>query len=189
MARRSGKIPVLLSEADIRKRVGELAREVSRDYADADDLLLAGVLRGAFIFLADLSRRLTIPRRVDFIAVASYGKDTQAPGAVRLLMDLRTDIAGKDVLIVEDIVDTGYTLHYLLQTLRARRPRSLRSCVLARKPDRLRVDVPIDYLGFDIPDVWVVGYGLDWADRQRTLPYIGIFRPEGVDVPRGSAPE
>lgn len=179
MAVREGEIPVLLSEDDIRRRVQELAGEVSRDYARTEGLLLVGVLRGAFIFLADLSRRLTILRRVDFIAVASYGEDTRAPGAVRLLMDLRTDIAGKDVLIVEDIVDTGYTLDYLLQTLRARRPRSLRSCVLVRKPDRLRVDVPIDYLGFDIPDAWVVGYGLDWADRHRTLPYIGIFRPRG----------
>jgi hypoxanthine phosphoribosyltransferase len=170
----------LIPEARIRARVEELATEIDRDYAGAGDVLLVGVLRGAFIFLADLSRRLTVPHAVDFIAVSSYGGGAVEPsGAVRLIMDLRTPIAGRHVLIVEDIVDTGYTLAYLLDTFAARNPASLKACALVRKPDRARIDVPLDYLGFDIPDVWVVGYGLDYADRFRTLPYIGVVEPAG----------
>lgn len=168
----------LISEARIHARVAELAAEINRDYADATDLVLVGVLRGAFIFLADLSRRLTVPHAVDFIALSSYDSTSTDPsGAVRLIMDLRSPIAGRHVLIVEDIVDTGYTLAYLLDTFAARHPASLKACALVRKPDRAKVEVPLDYLGFDIPDVWVVGYGLDWADRYRTLPYIGVVEP------------
>ena len=165
---------VLVSEERIQARVSELARRISEDYAAADELLLVGVLRGCFIFLADLARLIAVPRRIDFIALAAYDRSTTTPGAVRLIMDLRTDIAGKHVLIVEDIVDTGNTLQYLLGVLRPRGPASLKTCALLRKPDRIRADVRIDYLGFDIPDVWVVGYGLDYADRNRTLPYIGV---------------
>ncbi len=165
---------VLIPEEKILSRVAELGRQISDDYAGADPLVMVGVLRGCYIFLADLSRRLTIPRRIDFMALASYGKSGTSPGAVRLIMDLRTDIAGRHVLIVEDIVDTGQTLQYLLGTLRSRGPASLKTCALLRKPDRLRTDVRIDYVGFDIPDVWVVGYGLDYADRNRALPYIGV---------------
>jgi hypoxanthine phosphoribosyltransferase len=169
----------LISEARIQARVAELAAQIDRDYADARDLLLVGVLRGAFIFLADLSRHLTIPHAVDFIALSSYQSDSTEPsGAVRLIMDLRFNIAGRDVLVVEDIVDSGYTLAYLLHNFAARLPSSLKSCALVRKPDRARVEVPLDYLGFDIPDVWVVGYGLDWNDRYRTLPYIGVVHPD-----------
>jgi hypoxanthine phosphoribosyltransferase len=169
--------PVLIGERSIARKVAQLARRISRAYASADELLLVGVLKGAFIFLADLSRRLTIPRKVDFIALSTYQDATTTTGAVRLIMDLRSDIRGRHVLIVEDIVDTGHTLAYLLKTLAAREPASLATCALLRKPERRVVDVPIDYLGFDIPDVWVVGYGLDWADRNRTLPYIGVVTP------------
>jgi hypoxanthine phosphoribosyltransferase len=171
---------VLIPEDAIEARVGELARRIDADYRGVDDLLMVGVLRGAFIFLADLSRRLTLPRSVDFIALSSYAGSTST-GAVRLIMDLRSPIEGKHVLVVEDIVDTGFTLSYLLDNFAARRPASLKSCVLVRKPDRLQVEVPIDYLGFDIPDAWVVGYGLDLADRWRTLPYIGQVDPEKVE--------
>ena len=170
----------LISEARIQARVGELAAQIDRDYAGARDLLLVGVLRGAFIFLADLSRRLAVPHAVDFIALSSYDGDSTDPsGAVRLIMDLRFNVAGRHVLVVEDIVDSGYTLSYLLHNFAAREPASLKACALVRKPDRARVEVPLDYLGFDIPDVWVVGYGLDWNDRYRTLPYIGVVEPEG----------
>lgn len=157
----------------------ELARRISADYAGVDELLLVGVLRGCYIFLADLSRRLTIPRRIDFISLASYGQTATSTGAVRLIMDLRTDIAGKHVLIVEDIVDTGFTLDYLMSILVPRRPASLKTCALLRKPDRLRKDVKIDYLGFDIPDVWVVGYGLDYRDMYRALPCIAVVKAGG----------
>jgi hypoxanthine phosphoribosyltransferase len=162
----------LFTEVEIRKRVRELASRISADYSHVDDLLMIGVLRGCYIFLADLSRRLTIPRSIDFVALAAYGQTTTATGAVRLIMDLRTDVRGRHVLIVEDIVDTGNTLDYLLGLLRPREPASLKTCALLRKPDRLKKTLRIDYLGFDIPDVWVVGYGLDFQDRHRALPYI-----------------
>lgn len=166
---------VLITEEAIRRRVADLGRRISGDYGQEENLLLVGVLRGCFIFLADLSRVLTIPRSVDFIAVSHYGTNDVSTGSVRLSMDLRTDIAGKHVLIVEDIVDTGHTLSYLMSLLIPRHPASLKCCALVCKPTCLKTDVKIDYLGFEIPDVWVVGYGLDYRDRYRTLPYIGIF--------------
>ncbi len=169
---------VLIPEEEIVRRVGELAGQVSADYRTVEELLLVGVLRGCFIFLADLSRLLTIPRRVDFMALAAYDQETGSSGAVRLIMDLRTNIEGKHVLIVEDIVDTGNTLEYLMDILLPRRPASLRTCVLLRKKERLEKDVRIDYLGFDIPDLWVVGYGLDYMDRYRSLPFIGVVTTE-----------
>ena len=172
----------LLTEQEIRGRVGELARQISTDYADSEELFLIGVLRGAFIFLADLARQLTVPHRVDFIALASYDEGDARAQAVRLIMDLRSDVQGKDVLIVEDIVDTGHTLAYLKKSLAARYPASLRSCVLTCKTARQQVPVSIDYLGFEIPDVWVVGYGLDFADQFRTLPYIGIYSPSADEA-------
>lgn len=170
---------VLIPEAEIQRRVGELAARISRDYADAgaEELLLVGVLRGAFIFLADLSRRLEVPCAVDFISVSSYTGAEQT-GDVRLILDVRSSLKGRHVLLVEDIVDSGHTLDYLLRTFGAREPASLKTCVLTRKPGNLEVEVPLDYLGFDIPDAWVVGYGLDLADRHRTLPYIGVVHPD-----------
>jgi hypoxanthine phosphoribosyltransferase len=167
---------VLITEEAIRRRVAEMARRISSDYSGVDDLLMVGVLRGCFIFLADLSRLLTVPRSIDFIAVSSYGRSTTSTGAVRLIMDLRIEISGKHVLIVDDIVDTGYTLRYLIDALKPRNPASLKTCVFLRKAERFKMDWEIDYLGFDIPDLWVVGYGLDYADMYRTLPYIGAVK-------------
>jgi hypoxanthine phosphoribosyltransferase len=170
--------PVLISEADIAARVDALAAEISADYADKGDIVLIGVLKGAFIFLADLSRRLTIPRTIDFIAVSSYGKGSRSSGAVRLVLDVRGNIEGRHVLIVEDIVDTGHTLKYLIGILESHRPASIRTATLLHKAEAAEVDVPIDYVGFGIGNEWVVGYGLDYAERDRTLPYIGTVTPD-----------
>ena len=172
------KPEVLISEEQIHDKVEELARRISSDYRDVDDLIMVGVLKGSFIYLADLARHLTIPRSVDFMALSTYGDSTETDGAVRMIMDLRRNIAGRHVLIVEDIVDTGYTVAYLIRTLAARHPASLKTCALVHKPDRREVYAQIDYLGFEIPDVWVVGCGLDWAEKYRTLPYIGVVNPE-----------
>jgi hypoxanthine phosphoribosyltransferase len=168
---------VLIDADSIQQRVRELAAEIDRDYADKPRLLLVGVLKGAFIFLSDLCRALTVPHAVDFMAVSSYGM-TATSGAVRIVLDLREPIEGKHVLLVEDIVDTGHTLHYLQQVLASRGPASLRTCALSRKERPQAMSTPVDYLGFTIPDVWVVGYGLDYADTHRTLPYIGALKPE-----------
>ena len=169
---------VLISEEEIQTRVADLAAEISADYADADDLVMVGVLKGAFVFLADLSRKLTIPRTIEFIAVSSYESGSKSSGAVRLVMDVRGNIEGKHVLIVEDIVDTGHTLKYLIGMLESHRPASVRTAALVRKAERAEVEVTVDYLGFDIGDEWVVGYGLDYAERHRTLPYIGVVTPD-----------
>jgi hypoxanthine phosphoribosyltransferase len=168
---------MLIPADTIGQKVGELGARISRDYADRQPLLLIGVLKGSFIFLADLSRRITIPHRVDFIALSSYGATTRSSGEVRLIMDLRQPISGMHVLIVEDIVDTGHTLAYLTELLGARKPASLAICTLVHKPSRRQAEVTPDYVGFDIPDRWVVGYGLDYADQYRTLPYIGYVEP------------
>ncbi len=168
---------VLIGTEDIQARVRELAEQISHDYADVDSLFLIGILKGAFIFLADLARQLTVPNLVDFMALSSYGKTAISTGAVRIIMDLREPIEGRHVVIVEDIVDTGNTLSYLYHTLKGRKPASLRTCVLLRKR-RESPPVPIDYLGFEIPNVWVVGYGLDYADTYRTLPYIAELKRE-----------
>lgn len=167
---------ILISREDIQSRVRELAGQISTDYSRADRLYIIGILKGAFIFLADLTRELSVPHIVDFMALSSYGKTTTT-GAVRILMDLREPIEGADVLIVEDIVDSGHTLNYLFQVLRGRKPASIRTCALVRKK-RNNLSVPVDYLGFEIPDVWVVGYGLDYADRFRTLPFVAELKPE-----------
>ncbi len=168
---------VLISEDDILRRVDELAAQISTDYADKGEIVLIGVLKGAFILLADLSRLLTVPRSIEFIAVSSYEDGNEPSGAVRLVMDVRGSIQGKHVLIVEDIVDTGHTLHYLIEMLKSREPASIKSCVMLHKEHSTEVDVEIDYLGFTIGDEWVVGYGLDYAEQDRTLPYIGIVKP------------
>lgn len=172
------KPDTLVSEKEIHKRVDEISRQINSDFEGKGPLVLVGVLKGAFIFLADLSRRLIIPHSIEFIAVSSYGKQGADSGAVRLLMDVREDLEGRHVLVVEDILDTGHTLDYLITLLKARNPASLSTCVLVRKTERVQVEVQIDYLGFDIPDVWVVGYGLDFAEQHRTLPYIGMVKSD-----------
>ena len=179
--------PVLFSAGRLAARVAELAAQISRDYAGVDDLLLVGVLRGALIFLADLSRHLTIPCSVDFVAVSRYEHGSAATADLRLIMDLRVPIAGRHVLLVEDIVDSGGTLAYLTRMLRARNPASLRICALTRKPTRAPSGLRIDYVGFDIPDQWVVGYGLDDSDQLRTLPYIGVLTTTASSAYTGTA--
>lgn len=161
---------ILVPTEAIQRRVKEMADQISRDFSGVDRLYIVGILKGAFIFLADLTRQLNIPHVVDFMALSSYGKSTES-GAVRILMDLRQPIEGQHVLIVEDIVDTGHTLTYLHHILQGRNPASLHTCALVRKL-RDQEDLLVDYIGFDIPDVWVVGYGLDYADRYRTLPFV-----------------
>ena len=168
---------VLISEEAIQTRVLELAEQISADYDDSGDLVMVGVLKGSFIFLADLSRRLSIPRTIEFIAVSSYGNGSVSSGAVRLVMDVRANIEGKHVLIVEDIVDTGHTLKYLIGMMKSHRPASVRTAALVRKAESAEVDVDVDYLGFDIGNEWVVGYGLDYAEQNRSLPYIGVIKP------------
>lgn len=172
---------VLLTEEQISKRVDELAAQISSDYADKGEIVLVGVLKGAFIFLADLTRRLTIPRLIEFIAVSSYDHGDVPSGAVRLVMDMRASIEGRHVLIVEDIVDTGHTIQYLLNMLKSRRPASIRTCALLHKEHMTEVDIKVDYLGFSIGDDWVIGYGLDYAEHGRTLPYIGTIGPEDTE--------
>jgi hypoxanthine phosphoribosyltransferase len=169
---------VLISEEEIQTRVAELAAQISEDYAATSDLVLIGVLKGSFIFLADLSRRMTISRTIEFIAVSSYGSKSKSSGAVRLVMDVRGNIEGKHVLIVEDIVDTGHTLNYLIGILKSHGPASIRTAALVRKAESAEVEVDVDYLGFDIGNEWVVGYGLDYAEKHRTLPYIGVVTPD-----------
>ena len=166
---------ILLSEAQIQKRVAEMALEIRNDYPD--DLYVIAVLKGAFIFLSDLVRNMDGNVSMDFMALSSYAKGTTSSGEVRLLKDLDTSLDGKDVLIVEDIVDTGLTLTYLQDILRARGPRVLRTACLLSKPSRRQVDVKVEYVGFTIEDHFVVGYGLDYAQRYRNLPYIGILKP------------
>ena len=168
----------MISAERIASRVAELAAEIDSDYADADELLILCVLRGGYIFSADLSRALTIPRSIDFIALSSY-EGTSSSGGVRLIMDARVSLTGRHVLIVEDILDSGQTLAYLMRLFEARGPASLRTCVLVRKPQP-DIEVPVDYLGFDIPDEWVVGYGLDYDDKYRALPYIGRLTREQI---------
>ena len=167
---------VLLTSEQIAERIDSLAAEIDRDYTGRE-LLLVGVLKGAFILMSDLARSLETPSAVDFIAVSSYGSATQSSGVVRILKDLDRDIAGQHVLLVEDILDSGLTLQYLVRSLRARHPASLGVLTLLTKPDPLRPDVPV-YEGFAIPDRFVVGYGLDYAEHYRGLPYIGVLDPE-----------
>jgi hypoxanthine phosphoribosyltransferase len=164
----------LVAAEDLNRRVRELGAEIARDYADRD-LVLIGVLKGAVLFLSDLLRELPMTVEVDFMAVASYGSATQSSGVVRILKDLDAAIEGRDVLIVEDIVDSGLTLQYLLETLRSRNPRTLEVCALLSKPDARTSDVPIRYTGFDIPNEFVVGYGLDYDQRYRGLPYVATL--------------
>ncbi|MEI7644363.1 MAG: hypoxanthine phosphoribosyltransferase [Chloroflexales bacterium] len=169
---------VLIAEEQIQVRVRDLGAQISADYREVGNLLLVGVLKGCAMFMMDLVREIDIPVAFDFIAVASYGQSTESSGVVRILKDLDTDLAGRNALIIEDIIDSGMTLAYLRGQLLRRSPASLRICTLLNKPDRRTADVPVDYLGFNIPNEFVVGYGLDYAERYRNLPYIGVLKPE-----------
>lgn len=177
---------VLLSEDEIRAKTAELATQIAADYRECtgeQDLLLITVLKGAVMFVTDLARAIPLPTQLEFMAVSSYGSSTSSSGVVRILKDLDRDINDRDVLIVEDIVDSGLTLSWLLRNLATRSPRSLRVCTLLRKPDAVRADVDIKYIGFDIPNEFVVGYGLDYAERYRDLPYIGTLEPKVYESP------
>ncbi len=167
---------VLLTEEELRAKVKSLGEQISADYQGKEPLL-ASVLRGSYIFMADLTRAITIPCTVDFMAVSSYGSSTTSSGQVNIIKDLSDSIEGRDVIVVEDILDSGNTLYYLLQVLQARKPASIRLCTLLDKPDRRTKPIHADYVGFSVPDAFVVGYGLDYDERYRNLPYIGILKP------------
>jgi hypoxanthine phosphoribosyltransferase len=168
---------ILIEEDALRNRIRELGEEISADYAGRD-LLLIGVLKGAVFFMADLMRRLTVACEVDFMAISSYGASTDSSGVVRILKDLDINIEGRDVLVVEDIIDSGLTLSYLIRNLEARDPASLEVCALLTKPERREIDVPVRYVGFEIPNRFVIGYGLDFAERYRNLPYVAVLHPD-----------
>ena len=167
---------VLLSEEQLRQRVRELGEEISKEYA-GKEILMIGVLRGAVMFMADLARAITVPVMIDFMAVSSYGTSTSSSGIVRILKDLDEEVAGKHVLIVEDIIDSGLTLSYLVDNIKSRHPASVRICTLLNKPERRKVDLEVNYNGFVVPDEFVVGYGLDYAEKYRNVPFIGILKP------------
>jgi hypoxanthine phosphoribosyltransferase len=168
---------VLVSQADIQRRVKELGAEIAAAY-EGKNPLLVGVLKGSFMFMADLIRAIPTPVEVDFIATSAYGMDTKYSGVVRILMDLASNIEGRHVLVVEDIVDTGWTLHYITQNLRTRGPADVRICALLDKPYRREVEIPLDFVGFTVKDVFVVGYGIDYAQGYRNLPFVGVLKPE-----------
>jgi hypoxanthine phosphoribosyltransferase len=167
---------VLIDENTLQRRIAELGEEISADYAGRD-LLLVGVLKGAVFFMADLMRGLTIPCEIDFMAISSYGASTDSSGVVRILKDLDLNIEGRHVLVVEDIIDSGLTLSYLMRNLEAREPATLEICALLTKPERREIEVPVRYVGFEIPNRFVIGYGLDFAERYRNLPYVGVLDP------------
>lgn len=167
---------ILISEARIKARTEELGRIISKEY-EGKDLLLISVLKGSFIFMADLVRAITIPHEVDFMAISSYGSGVKSSGVVQIVMDLKQSIEGRNVLLVEDIIDSGNTLSYLQRIMYERMPTSMKIMTLLDKPDRREVDVPVDWIGFSIPDEFVVGYGLDYDQRYRNLPYIGVLKP------------
>ncbi|MGH3646403.1 MAG: hypoxanthine phosphoribosyltransferase [Micromonosporaceae bacterium] len=169
---------VIVTEEEIRHKTAELAKQVAADYAGRDGVLLVGILKGAFMFMADFSRALGLPTELEFMAVSSYGQGSTSSGTVRILKDLDRDITGKHVIVVEDIVDSGLTLSWLLRYLKSRQVASVEVVALLRKPDAVKVDVPVRYLGFDIPNEFVVGYGLDYAERYRELPCVAVLKPE-----------
>jgi hypoxanthine phosphoribosyltransferase len=172
-----GVAEILIEEDALQRRIGELGEEISADYAGRD-LLLIGVLKGAVFFMADLMRRLRIPCEIDFMAISSYGASTDSSGVVRILKDLDINIEGRDVLVVEDIIDSGLTLSYLMRMLESREPASLEICALLTKPDRREIEVDVRYTGFEIPNRFVIGYGLDFAERYRNLPYVAVLHPD-----------
>src|ERR1035437_5970092 len=177
---------ILIDQDALQQRIQELGEEISTDYTGRD-LLLIGVLKGAVFFMADLMRNLTIPCEIDFMAISSYGDSTDSSGVVRILKDLDINIEGRDVLIVEDIIDSGLTLSYLMRNLEARGPASLEICSLLTKPERREADVPVRYIGFEIPNRFVIGYGLDFAERYRNLPYVGILDPDLIPAGASAA--
>ncbi len=168
---------ILIGEQELQARISELGVEISGDYAGRD-LLLVGVLKGAVVFMADLMRELTVPCEIDFMAISSYGAGTDSSGVVRILKDLDINISGRDVLVVEDIIDSGLTLSYLMRSLKARKPASVEICALLTKPERREVEVPVAYVGFEIPNRFVIGYGLDFDERYRNLPYVAVLHPD-----------
>jgi len=168
---------VLISEEELQQRVRALGAQLSADYATLNPLLLC-VLKGGFLFLADLTRALNIRHEIDFMAISSYGNSTESTGVVRILKDLDTDITDRHIVIVEDIIDTGSTLAYLLESLKVRQPASVRICALLTKPARRKVELQLDYVGFEIPDEFVIGYGLDYAEDYRNLPFVGVLKRE-----------
>jgi hypoxanthine phosphoribosyltransferase len=170
---------ILVDEDTLQSRIAELGAEITEDYRGRD-LLLVGVLKGAVFFMADLMRELTVSCEIDFMAISSYGAATDSSGVVRILKDLDINIADRDVLVVEDIIDSGLTLSYLMRNLRARKPASLEICALLTKPERREIDVPVRYIGFEIPNRFVIGYGLDFAERYRNLPYVAVLHPDLV---------
>ena len=170
---------VLIDEHTLRERVAEIGGEVSADYV-GKELTLVGVLKGAVFFMADLMRRLTVPCEIDFMAISSYGAATDSSGVVRILKDLDINIEDRHVLVVEDIIDSGLTLSYLVRMLESREPASLEICALLTKPERREIDVPVRYIGFEIPNRFVIGYGLDFAERYRNLPYVAVLHPDLV---------
>ncbi|HEU0132510.1 MAG TPA: hypoxanthine phosphoribosyltransferase [Mycobacteriales bacterium] len=170
---------VLITEDQIRDKIAEMAKQISADY-DGREIRMVGVLKGAFMVISDLARALSVPLSIDFMSVASYGSGTSTSGVVRILKDLDRDVAGEHVLVVEDVIDSGLTLNWLLRNLRARQPASIEVAALLRKPAAAQVEVPVKYHGFDLDNVFVVGYGLDYAERYRNLPYIGTLKPEYV---------
>jgi hypoxanthine phosphoribosyltransferase len=175
----SGVREILLSEAEIQARVSEIARQISRDYAGKSPIFV-GVLKGVLFFMADLLRKVTIPVEVDFIAISSFTPETRQQGIVRLVKDLESSIAARHVIFVEDVIDTGLTLNYLLRNLKARQPASLEVCVLFNKPERRLIDIPLKYQGFDLPDEFVVGYGLDLREKYRNLPFVGVLSSDAL---------
>lgn len=168
---------ILIPEEQLQQRVRELGVQITKDYQNLNPLLIC-VLKGGYVFLADLTRHLAMRHGVDFMAISSYGSGIESSGVVRILKDLDSDISGRHILLVEDIIDTGNTLTYLLDNLRSRQPASIRVCTLLSKPARRQVDLRVDYMGFEIPDEFVVGYGLDYAESFRSLPFIGVLKPE-----------
>ncbi len=169
---------ILVPSDEIQRRIAELGQEMSATYHDNDLPLLVCILKGAFVFLADLIRHLQFRHEIDFMEISSYGKRTTSSGVVRILLDLASNIEGRHVVIVEDIVDTGRTLSYILRNFEARNPASVRVATLLNKPSRRELDVPVDFVGFEIPDEFVIGYGLDFAEQYRNLPYIGVLKPQ-----------
>ncbi|WP_246039604.1 hypoxanthine phosphoribosyltransferase [Glycomyces buryatensis] len=168
----------IITEDELRSKVAELADRVSSDFADTDELLLVGVFKGAVMFMADFARALSVPVKMEFMALSSYGNATSSSGTVRILKDIDSDVSGKHIVVVEDIIDSGLTLSWLLKYLDGLNPESVSVVSMLRKPGVQRVDIPIKYLGFDIPNEFVVGYGLDYAERYRELPFIGVLKPQ-----------